>query len=142
MKRYIRATTLSKQEQFDIIQATNPRRSEINFTWINSIDDIQTFQEAYDNDIDGYVSGGGFTEDYTVEDMAEALRAGKITVYSSHPIENGTFVTPSKMEALLSYGGGQGYMAEVNLDDIAWIDVDQGQVATNKKISYRPVRYR
>ena len=141
MKRYIRAS-LSKQEQFDIIQATNPHHSEIDFTWIRSVDDIQTFQEAYDNDIDGYVSGGGFTEDYTTENMDEALKTGKITVYSSHPIENGAFVTPSKMEALLSYGGGQGYMAEVNLDDIAWIDVDQGMVATDRKISYYPVRYR
>ena len=74
--------------------------------------------------------------------MDEALSTGKITVYSSHPIENGAFVTPSKMEALLGYGGGRGYAANVLLSDIAWIDVDQGMVATDRKISYYPVKYR
>lgn len=139
MKRYIRAS-LSKQEQFDIIQATNPA-PEANYTWIRSVDDIKTFSEAYYDDVDGYAASG-FTDDYTAEDIKRVLDTGKVTVYSSYPIVNGTFVTPSKMEAIYSYGGGSGYAADLDVSDIAWIDVDQGQVATNKKISYRPVRYR
>lgn len=138
MLRYIRAASLSKEEQFDIIQTNNPA-PESNYTWIRSIDDIKTFQEAYAEDVDGYVAAGGFTEDYTTEDMDQALRTGKITVYSSYPIENGNFVTPSKMEAN-AYGGGWVYAAVVNLSDIAWIDVDQGQVATDRKISYSRIR--
>ena len=138
MKRYVRASGLSKQEQLDIINKTNPAPD--GYTWIRALEDIQTFQEAYDNDIDGYVAYGGFTEDYTTEDMDKALQTGKITVYSSYPIENGNFVTPSRMEAQ-SYAGFNSavYCAEVNLDDIAWIDVDQGQVATDRKIPYRMV---
>ena len=142
MKRYIKtSTTLSKQEQFDIIQTANPAPSNgINYTWIRSVDDIQTFQEAVANDIDGYVTEG-FTEDYTAEDIQNALKTGNIVVYSSYPIKNGVFVTPSKMEAVYGYGGGKGYAACVRLSDIAWIDVDQGQVATNRKIDYYPVRW-
>lgn len=138
MKRYIRAS-LSKQEQFDIIQATNPA-PETNYTWIRSVNDIKTFSEAYYDNVDGYADG--FTDDYTAEDIKRVLDTGKVTVYSSHPIVNGTFVTPSKMEAVYSYGGGSGYAADLDVSDIAWIDVDQGQVATNKKISYIPVRYK
>lgn len=139
MKRYIQASGLTKQKQLDIINATNPAPD--GYTWIRTIEDIQTFQEAYNNDIDGYVAGGGFTEDYTVEDMDRALQTGKITVYSSYPIVNGNFVTPSKMEAQ-SYSGWESgvYCAEVHLDDIAWIDVDQGQVATDRTISYTRLR--
>lgn len=137
MKRYIlSATTLSKQEQFDRIQETNPA-PEANYTWIRDVSDIKTFQEAFIENVDGY--SDGFTDDFTREDMEEAIRTGKIMVYSSYPIENGTFVTPSKMEAIYSYGGGRGYAAEVLLSDIAWIDVDQGQVATDRKINYRRV---
>lgn len=136
MKLYIRAS-LSKEEQFQIIYETNPAPEEI-YTWIRSVDDIQTFQEAFENNRDGYSEG--FTEDYTAEDMLAAIRTGKITVYSSYPIENGKFVTPSYMEAK-SYGGSYGvYTATVDLDDIAWIDVDQGQVATNKKINYKKIK--
>ena len=62
--------------------------------------------------------------------MAEqALATGKITVYSSYPIIQGTFVTPSKMEAESYSGTGKVYKKTVDIKDVAWIDPTQGQYA-------------
>lgn len=69
------------------------------------------------------------TPDFTLVDAAKALKKGKVTVYSSYPIENGAFVTPSKMEAESYAGGGKVYSKDTNLDDVAWIDSNEGQVA-------------
>ncbi len=52
-----------------------------------------------------------------------------MTVYSSHPIENGAFVTPSKMQAKDYAGGGKVYSAKVKTSDVAWIDASEGQLA-------------
>ncbi len=61
--------------------------------------------------------------------VKDALNSGKIMVYSSYPIEQGIFVSPSKMEAESYSGTGKVYSKEVNLTDIAWIDPTQGQYA-------------
>ena len=53
----------------------------------------------------------------------------KIVVYSSHPIKNGTFVTPSKMEATSYASSDKVYSKVVSLYDVAWIDPTQGQYA-------------
>ena len=50
-------------------------------------------------------------------------------MYSSYPIKNGTFVTPSKMEAMSYAGSNKVYSKVVSLDDVAWIDPTQGQYA-------------
>ena len=50
-------------------------------------------------------------------------------VYSSHPIKNGTFVTPSKMEAMSYASSDKVYSKVVSLYDVAWIDPTQGQYA-------------
>ena len=50
-----------------------------------------------------------------------------ITVYSSHMIEPGVFVTPSKMEAQSYSGDGKVYTKTVMLTDVAWINPTQGQ---------------
>lgn len=64
------------------------------------------------------------------DDMAQkAIRTGIITVYSSYPIEIGTFVTPSVLEAQSYSGDGRIYSKEVKLTDVAWIDSTQGQYA-------------
>jgi len=55
------------------------------------------------------------------------MDSGIITVYSSHPIEAGVFVTPSKMEAESYSGDGKIYTKTVKLTDVAWIDPTQGQ---------------
>ena len=62
----------------------------------------------------------------------EALDTGKMKVYSSYPIENGTWVTPSRMEAESYAGNGKAYSKEINLNDVAWVDPTQGMYANTK----------
>lgn len=117
-----------KQRQFDIIQRTNPANPETNVTWIRSVDEIKTLPETLlDSDYRDYDS---FGSDLSRADIENAIKTGKITVYSSHPIEDGAFVTPSQMEAKDYAGGGEVYSKEVNISDVAWIDPTQGMMAT------------
>lgn len=120
-----------KEKQLDIILKENPVQDDYH-TWIRSVDDIHTFEEALE--YDDY-EGGNVTPDYTEKMIEEAKKTGVITVYSSHPIQNGNFVTPSKMEAQ-SYAGPNAkiYSAEVKLTDIAWIDSIQGQYAKTEPV--------
>ncbi len=114
-----------KAAQFDIIRQSNPFDAELgNHTWIKSADDILTYPEAIDN------LGGveDVTPDFRAADVQAALDSGEVTVYSSYPIEQGTFVTPSRMEAQNYAGdGAQVYSRRVPLSDVAWIDEVQGQ---------------
>lgn len=129
-----RATESShKQAQFDIVQATNPAPDDYH-TWIRSVDDILTFDEAIEQNIEDYGELGDDTPDWTAEMMLEALRSGSVVVYSSYPIRDGTFVTPSKMEAA-AYAGSSSkvYSKKVSLDEVAWIETLQGQYAKVKK---------
>ena len=115
-----------KQKQLDIILKTNPAEDDIH-TWIRSVDDILSYQEAID-DIGGPT---WLTDDFTEDMIKEALRTNEITVYSSKPIKNGNFVTPSYMEAEQYAGGigGKVYSKKVKLNHVAWIDELQGQYA-------------
>ncbi len=121
-----------KEKQLQIILACNPAEDDLH-TWIRSTDDILSFEEAFgDVDYDP-------TPDFTRRDIAEVLRSGKITVYSSKPIVNGNFVTPSKMEAA-SYSGDETiYMTDVDVSAVAWIDDTQGQLATDAVIEYERI---
>lgn len=127
-----------KQEQLNIIQQTNPMQDDYH-TGIRTVDDIKTFQEAYDI-AKQEATDGGWTEyasypDITNEMIDEALKTGKITVYSSNTIKNGTFVTPSYEQAL-EYAGNDSSKVKsrvVNVDDVAWINLDEGQYAKIKK---------
>ena len=120
--------TLLKQQQLDIILNSNPAGNET-ATWIRKIDDIKTFEETLqDSDWEGW-EDSGFDPDYTADMVREALDTGKIKVYSSYPIEQGIFVTPSKMEAESYSGTGKVYSKEISLEDVAWIDPTQGQYA-------------
>ena len=114
-----------KAAQFDIIRQSNPFDAELgNHTWIKSADDILTYPEAIDN------LGGveDVTPDFRAADVQAVLDSGEVTVYSSYPIEQGTFVTPSRMEAQNYAGdGAQVYSRRVPLSDVAWIDEVQGQ---------------
>ena len=119
------APTDRKAAQFDIIRQSNPFDAELgDHTWIKSADDILTYPEAIDN------FGGveDVTPDFRAADVQAALDGGEVTVYSSYPIEQGTFVTPSRMEAQ-NYAGdrAQVYSRRVPLSDVAWIDEVQGQ---------------
>lgn len=119
------APTDRKAAQFDIIRQSNPFDAELgDHTWIKSADDILTYPEAIDN------FGGveDVTPDFRAADVQAALDGGEVTVYSSYPIEQGTFVTPSRMEAQNYAGdGAQVYSRRVPLSDVAWIDEVQGQ---------------
>lgn len=122
-----------KQKQLEIINKSNPAPDD-NHTWIRSTDDIKTFNEAFFED--GEYSG--MDPDFT-EDMAQkSINSGKITVYSSYPIEDGTFVSPSKMEASQYAGGDESklYSKTVNIDDVAWIDGAEGQYAKASDTKY------
>ena len=127
MQENVNNTSL-KQKQLDIILNSNPAGNET-ATWIRKIDDIKTFEETLqDSDWADYLEDG-FDPDYTSDMVKEALNSGKITVYSSYPIEQGIFVTPSRMEAESYSGIGKVYSKEVSLKDVAWIDPTQGQYA-------------
>lgn len=135
MKRYIRSNSISdedlKEMQLSMILDSNPVDGNVS-VWIRDVDDILTFKEAMTEDelID---------PDFTEDDVAECLRSGKVTVYSSKPITNGNFVSPSKLEASAYSGDGSIYCATLKLTDVAWIDCTQGQVATNNPISSRRI---
>ena len=133
MKRWIHASTVDdlKERQLEIILESNPVDDDIH-AWIRDADDILTFKEAVDEE-------GIVDPDFTEEDVEECFRTGKVTVYSSTPIVNGNFVSPSKMEASAYSGNGSVYCAEVKLTDVAWLDVTQGQIATTNSISYSKI---
>lgn len=112
----------AKKQQAEIISKTNPRDDALgDHTWIKSEKDIKTFGEALNDE--------SFTPDYTKEMANGALKSGEIKVYSSKPIEDGVFVTPSKMEAQNYAGDGKVYEATLKTKDVAWIDSLEGQVA-------------
>lgn len=115
-----------KERQFNIIQQTNPAPNEY-LTWIRSANEIKTLSETLqDSD---WTDSESFDPDLTRSDIDQALKTGKITVYSSYPIENGVFVSPSRMEAESYSGTGKIYEKTLNISDIAWIDPTQGMVA-------------
>lgn len=117
-----------KQAQFDIIQKTNPMFDEYH-VGIRSADDIRTWEEVLklDDESEGQFVWGDFSR----ADAEQALKNGKVTVYSSYPIKNGVFVSTSYIQAE-QYSGGRGgkvYLKTVPLDKIAWINGDEGQYA-------------
>lgn len=115
----------NKQKQLDIIQKNNPMTDDYH-TGIRSIEDIKTFDEVI-NDDESFVYG-----DFTKEDAEKALKEGKVTVYSSNPIEQGSFVSTSQNMAKDYAGDGKIYSQEVDLKDVAWINGDEGQYAKVK----------
>ena len=115
-----------KQKQLEVIQKSNPVEDDYH-TWIRSTDDIHTFREAL-NDPE-WADYDEFDPDYTKAMAEEALESGEIEVFSSYPIQNGVFVTPSRMEAESYAGRGKIYSKTVKTDDVAWIDPTQGQFA-------------
>lgn len=120
----VKAENDTKQKQLDVIKKTNAKDDSLaDHTWVESVNDIKTFDEAVKT------GDGSFTPDYTEKMAAKAIESGEIKVYSSKPIEDGAFVTPSKMEAEAYAGSGKLYEATIKTEDVAWIDELQGQVA-------------
>lgn len=128
-----------KQRQLAIILRSNPMHDNIHLG-IRSTKDIKTFEEAYDEgrkeaEKYGYDEFASYP-DISNQMVEEARQNGKIRVYSSHPIQEGTFVTPSKMQARDYAGGGKVYSREVPLEDVAWINLDEGQYTPNSTTLY------
>lgn len=116
--------TTFKEKQLDIINKTNPMLDDYH-TGIRNIEDIKTFDEVI-NDEESFAWG-----DYTKEDALRDLEKGTITVYSSYPIENGTFVSTSYQQAY-EYAGHDNskvYSKTIPITDVAWINGDEGQYA-------------
>lgn len=136
-EKFVKPETDSlKKDQYEIIRQSNPIRDDIH-TGIRSEADILTAEEAFTPSIN---ENEDVTPDFTVSDMKEALKSGRITVYSSYPIENGVFVTPSKMEAQNYAGKNKVYSKKVPLSNVAWVDATEGQYAEiereEEKIDY------
>ena len=118
-----------KEKQLKIINKYNPAPNTYN-TWVRTIDDIKTFEEALaDDEIAEYDE---FNPDFDRVMAEQAIKEDEITVYSSYPIKQGVFVSPSYMEAESYSGDGTVYSKRVPLDSVAWIDVTQGQYADTK----------
>ena len=115
-----------KKKQLEIIQKTNPSPNEYS-TWVRTVEDIKTLAETLEDD--EWADYDEFNPDLTKDDIKEAIERGTITVYSSHPIENGVFVSPSRMEAESYSGTGEVYEKTVDIRDVAWIDPTQGMYA-------------
>ncbi len=125
-----------KKKQLDIIKNNNPVNDDYH-TWIRNVEDIKTLEETInDSDWSDYDE---FNPDLTRQDIENAIDSGKITVYSSYPIKQGIFVSPSKMEAESYSSNGKVYSKEVNINDVAWIDPTQGQYA--KVYDILPTKY-
>lgn len=111
-----------KEAQLDLINRTNPMFDDYH-TGIRKTSDIKTWKEAIQDD-ESFMWG-----DFSQKQAEDALKKGKITVYSSHPIEDGGFLSTSKNQARDYAGGGKIYEKEVPLEDVAWINGDEGQYA-------------
>ncbi len=116
------------EQQFNIIQSSNPMHDDVH-TGIRSANEIMTFQEV----IEDWGYGDDITPDFTWPMVEDALESGKITVYSSYPIEQGVFVSPSLRIARDYAGSGHIYERTVLLADVAWIDATEGQYASVEK---------
>lgn len=111
-----------KQKQLEIINKFNPMQDDYH-TGIRKISDIKDAEEVFSNKNDFIYP------DFTQEDGENALKKGYVMVYSSKPIEQGGFVSPSKMMAQDYAGNNRVYSKYVRLDEVAWLDSSEGQYA-------------
>ena len=114
-----------KEAQLQVIQQSNPA-DDTYHTWIRNVEDIHTLGEALEDPEWDYDE---FDPDYTRAMAEDAIQTGEIRVYSSYPISEGVFVTPSEMEAESYSADGRVYSEVVPIEDVAWIDPTQGQYA-------------
>ena len=128
LEKEIKEAPKEKREQYEIIKENNPMLDDYH-VGIRSPKDIKTFQEVI-NDEESFGWG-----DFSKKDAEKALKKGEITIYSSYPIKQGTFVSTSKIQAE-EYAGGRGnkiYSKTIPLSEVAWINGDEGQYAKVKK---------
>ncbi len=113
-----------KKKQLDEVLKTNPMTDDYH-VGIRTLEDVKTFGEVL-NDKESFEWG-----DFSREQAKEAFKKGKITVYSSKDIKNGTFVSTSYQQALEYAGQNKNKVnsKEVSIYDVAWINGDEGIMA-------------
>lgn len=118
----------TKASQLDQVNKLNPMTDSYH-TGVRSEGDVKTFKEVF-NDPESFVY-----PDFSKEQASKALKDGKITVYSSKPLgkNEAQFVTPSRMQAKDYAGGGQVHSKVVDLDEVAWINGDEGNLVGKVK---------
>lgn len=127
-----------QRNQFHIIQKNNPMLDDYH-TGIRKLEDIKTPEEVFN------INNFAGTPDFKFSDASKALKDNIITVYSSKPLESGSFITPSKMQAKDYAGGGDVYSARIPLNDYVPIDSLEGQYAPTEHLKYnlsRPLKFR
>lgn len=112
-----------KQHMLNVILRENPAHDNYH-TWIRTIEDIKTFDELLDELKHG--ADVSLTPDFDGDNLRRVIQTNHILLYSSYPIKNGVFVTPSKMIAEDYAGGGTVYKKEAHVADVAWIDFTEG----------------
>lgn len=124
LEKEIKSASPHKRKQFEIIQKNNPMLDDYH-VGIRSPKDIKTFEETL-NDKESFAWG-----DFSREDAKAVAKTGYITVYSSYDIKQGTFVSTSLVQAVEYAGGKKDNIkkAKVKLEDVAWINGDEGQYA-------------
>lgn len=122
LEKEIRDAPENKRKQYEIIQKNNPMLDDYH-VGIRSPKDINTFSEVVDDE-DSFTWG-----DFSREEARLALQTNSITVYSSYPIKQGTFISTSRIQAEEYAGGNKVYKKVIPLDKVAWINGDEGQFA-------------
>ncbi len=122
----------NKKKQLETINKLNPMHDNYH-VGIRKIEDIKTLPEAFKEakKCNQYIFDGKFSGslygDVSIEDYENSIKTKRIRIYSSHEIVPGTFVTPSFNQAR-DYAGNPSNVKtkEVNIDDVAWIDIEEG----------------
>lgn len=106
----------------------NPMHDDVH-TGVRGREDVKTFDEVLQEAEESKEEYGSLMyPDATIEMFRKAKEDGVITVYSSKPIEQGTFVSPSRMMAEEYAGGEFVYSMQVPVNSVAWIDHSEGQM--------------
>ena len=77
-----------------------------------------------------------FAADVTRADIENAIKTGKITVYSPKPIKNGVFVSPNQFEASIKSNNAdqKTYKTTVRVKDVDWKNPLQGTYNATKAV--------
>jgi hypothetical protein len=118
---------LTKAQKAERIIKSNPMVDDYH-TGIRNAEDILDFNEARQFTLDDIGDVSSYP-DVTQEILDNAAKTRKIKLYSSRPFSVGSFVSPSKMQAQDYAGKGKIYEGVFDIDDIAWLNADEGQIA-------------
>ena len=126
----------NKFKQLEIINKYNPMHDDIH-VGIRKIEDILTFDEAVNEALEDKETYGNYSSypDITNEMVENALKTRHTIIYSSYEIKQGTFVTMSKMQARYYAGDGRIYSKYINVNEVAWIYINEGMYANVNDIN-------